>query len=722
MSSAMSSPASAAIQRYFEVSLYLMILTAFGALASTGGLDLPGVVLVGGALVVRGYLIARRKRWLIPQRWTTYLTLAYVAVYLADYFVVSQSLLTATVHLVLFGLVVRLFSVERERDHYLLAVLAFLMILAASLLTVDSLFLMSFGVFLLAAILTFVLMEMRHSLGSGLTVAREPREARRSRRLGYSLATLAPVLMGLVLAGGAAIFFLMPRSAAQYLSAYSHPSDFSVGFSEQVQLGRIGQIQQSNAVAMHIRIDGDEHGNYSLLWRGVGLSEFDGRTWSNPYRRLATPVRRAADGNFQLRALTGASMQVPHSRAIHYHVLMEPLGSNVFFLTMQPRLLAGNYRMVTQDAAGAVYNVDGTHPVSQYEADSELPLNLAEDLQRSQGLMPPEYPAAYLQVPALDIQIPQLARQITAGATNSYDKAAAIEQYLKTNFSYTLELPSTPPEDPVANFLFERKAGHCEYYASAMAVMLRSVGVPTRVITGFRGGEFNDVTRSYVVRESNAHAWVEVYFPGTGWVSFDPTPSTPGLSRTGWSRAMLYFDAMGSFWREWVVNYDSAHQKGLGEEVNQSTRAWVDRVRRWGQKEHERLLAVARSTGLRMARSPERWIEGGIASLLLVGLLVGARPAWRGMRRSWVQRNPEKAPKQAASLWYFRMLRVVARSGVKKHPADTARDVARRVNDPAMRARMVRFSEAYESARFDDDAEAARRLPELYEEIANGRK
>ena len=134
------------------------------------------------------------------------------------------------------------------------------------------------------------------------------------------------------------------------------------------------------------------------------------------------------------------------------------------------------------------------------------------------------------------------------------------------------------------------------------------------------------------------------------------------------------------------------------------------------------MLAVARSTGLRMARSPERWMEGGIASLLLAGLLVGARPAWRGMRRNWVQRNPEKAPKQAASLWYFRMLQVLERSGVKKHPADTARDVARRVNDPAMRARMVRFSEAYESARFDNDAEAAKRLPELYEEAANGRK
>ncbi|PYX94932.1 MAG: hypothetical protein DMG71_11050 [Acidobacteria bacterium] len=152
-----------AIQIYFEVSLYLLVLTGFGALASTGALDFPTVLLVGIALLLRGYLLATRRTITVPQRWTNYLTLVYLAFYLADYFLLSGSFLTALVHLLLFLMVVRLFSTQRERDRYMLAVLSFLMVLAAAVLTVDSVFLLSFAAFMLMAVVTFVLMEMRHS-------------------------------------------------------------------------------------------------------------------------------------------------------------------------------------------------------------------------------------------------------------------------------------------------------------------------------------------------------------------------------------------------------------------------------------------------------------------------------------------------------------------------------------------------------------------------------
>src|SRR5438093_13104164 len=120
----------AAIQRYFEVALYLLVLTGFGTLASTGGVDLPTMSLAGAAVLFRGYLLATRRTFLIPERWTTVLTVAYVAVYLVDYFFIYAGFLNPTVHLVIFALVVRLFSARRERDYYFLALLAFLMLLA----------------------------------------------------------------------------------------------------------------------------------------------------------------------------------------------------------------------------------------------------------------------------------------------------------------------------------------------------------------------------------------------------------------------------------------------------------------------------------------------------------------------------------------------------------------------------------------------------------------
>ena len=134
-----------AIERYFNVALYLLVLTGFGTLASTGGLDLLAVVVVGCALLVRGYHLITHQQFTIPERWTTYLTLFYIAVYFADYFLVSRSFLVATVHLVLFGMVIRLFSLQRARDHFMLAVLSFLMVLAAAVLTVDSVFLFPFA-------------------------------------------------------------------------------------------------------------------------------------------------------------------------------------------------------------------------------------------------------------------------------------------------------------------------------------------------------------------------------------------------------------------------------------------------------------------------------------------------------------------------------------------------------------------------------------------------
>jgi hypothetical protein len=246
---------------------------------------------VGCALIIRGYHLITHQEFTIPERWTTYLTLVYVAIYFADYFLVSGSFLVATVHLVLFGMVIRLFSLQRARDHFMLAVLSFLMVLAAAVLTVDSVFLFCFAAFLLVAVITFVLMEMRHSIAEDQSRAQEPKDSAPYRRMANVLLATAPMLMLMILAGGSLIFFLLPRVSSRYLSAYAPGSDLSTGFSDRVQLGRIGQIQQSSAVVMHIQIDNDLEGAYDLKWRGVALSQFDGKIWANPFAQ--TDLRRS---------------------------------------------------------------------------------------------------------------------------------------------------------------------------------------------------------------------------------------------------------------------------------------------------------------------------------------------------------------------------------------------------------------------------------------------
>jgi transglutaminase-like putative cysteine protease len=709
-----------AIERYFNVALYLLVLSGFGTLAATGGLDLPAVILVSLALGLRGIQLLTRREFVIPERWTTVLTLIYVFIYLADYFFLSRGFLAASVHLVLFAMVVRLFSLQRTRDHYTLAVLSFLMVLAASVLTVGSVFLFSFAVFLLIAIVAFVLMEMQHSVASEPTHAQDPRVASPgvvspTQRMSYALLAIAPALMLMILVGSFLIFFLLPRISSRYLTAYTPASDVATGFTDRVQLGRIGQIQQSSAVVMHIEIQNDLQGAYDLKWRGVALNNFDGRVWSNSYAQ--TPVRPAGDGSYRLAPMVDSrAASVVVSRSIRYRVLMEPLGTNVFFLAEWPRSLTGTFRQVSTDAGGAVYNLDTDHPANRYEAESQLPDIDTDELRLAANTAPGEMDR-YLKLPPLDVRISKLAEDITAQAPSNYEKAVAVERYLSTHFGYTLELPSSVPPDPLAHFLFERKKGHCEYFASSMAVMLRSLRIPTRIVTGFRGGEYNDLTGQYVVRASDAHSWVEAYFPGSGWISFDPTPAGSLLARTGWSRMDLYLDAAASFWREWIINYDVGHQRSLSKDAATGTRLFVDQARRWIERQHSAMLQWARRAHNHFTAFPVRWLGGLIAFTAVLIALWNVRRLIGGMRARSLRAHPERAPRESAALWYDRMVKRMARLGWRKSPSQTPLDFVAAIQETALQEKVARFTRAYESARFGKSVDDAQSLPELFKEV-----
>ena len=709
-----------AIERYFNLALYLLVLSGFGALASTGGLDLPTVVLVGLALVLRGYQLLARRAFAISVRWTNILTLIYVFIYLADYFFLSRSFLAASVHLVLFVMVVRLFSLQRPRDHYMLAILSFLMVLAAAVLTVGGVFLLSFAGFLLVAVITFVLMEMRHSVATEATHAQDPRGASPaivspSQRMAYGLLAIAPALMLMILAGSFLIFFLLPRISSHYLSAYTATSDVSTGFSDRVQLGRIGQIQQSTAVVMHVEIQSDLQGGYDLKWRGIALSNFDGRVWSNAFAQNL--LRPAGDGSYRLVPLVNPrGAQAVARRNIHYRVLMEPLRTNVFFLAERPQSLTGNFRQVSMDAGGAVYDLDTERPLTRYEAESQLAGTDRDELRLAANTAPVGM-IEYLKLPPLDVRISKLAEDITAKAPSNYEKAVALERYLSTHFGYTLELPRSLPRDPLANFLFERKKGHCEYFASSMAVMLRSLRIPSRIVTGFRGGEFNDLTGQYVVRASDAHSWVEAYFPGSGWISFDPTPAGTLPARTGWSRMQLYLDAAASFWREWIINYDVSHQRTLGKDAAYGSRRFFDQARRWIARQHSALLRSARRAHRHFSSFPMRWLGGLIAFTTVMIALLNLRRLIGGLRDHSLRAHPERAPREAAALWYDRMVSRMARLGWRKSPSQTPLDFVAVIQEAALQKKVARFTRAYESARFGKSVDDAQSLPGLFQDI-----
>jgi len=181
---------------------------------------------------------------------------------------------------------------------------------------------------------------------------------------------------------------------------------------------------------------------------------------------------------------------------------------------------------------------------------------------------------------------------------------------------------------------------------------------------------------------------------------------------------MLYLDAMSSFWREWVINYDFSHQKNLGEEAARGTQSNVARLRVYARKKYNALLNRARSIQSHLLRSPRSWGLGSAGVLGLIVLLAGIPRLWRFLRLRRLTAHPEDSPQQAAALWYLRTTHSLARRGWKRSPSQTAAEYLLTIDDAETRRSLARFIEHYESARFGNSSEDARQLPDLYEEIA----
>jgi len=705
-----SSAITASLNRFFEASLLLLVATGFFTLVTTGKLDFVSIVAVSAALLARAYAFLTSNDWQISERWTGYLTILYLAVYVVDLF--TGTFVTATVHLVLFSLVVKLFSLHPDRDYVYLAVLSFLSVLAASVLTVDAVFLGSFVLFLVLAVVTFSAFEMRRSAMAAQIRAREAHLA--PQRITRSLGWLAMLLVSGIAVGACVIFFSLPRVTTSYLNRFAPRSQFVSGFSNTVQLGDIGRVQQSDAVVMHVQPLPGYQLPADPYWRGVALSLFDGKRWYNPTLGVSTGEIAEANNLFV------PSQRNAPRREVRYRVLLEPIGTNVFFGLPFLESVAGNYRNVAVDDYGGFTNFDRERVVSVYTATSNTCEPATGALRRASSSYPAEISLRYLQLPKLDRRVQTLATQIASERTNNYDRARAIEKYLQTKFGYTLELPTRVAADPIANFLFERKEGHCEYFASAMAVMLRAIGIPSRVVNGLHGDEFNQVSGSYLVRARQAHSWVEAYFPGQGWITFDPTPAArTTLNPT--NKLALYLDAAHEFWREWVINYDFSHQRTLGTSAIDRSRAKLNSMRETLEAWYARLIERAEQAQERLGNNPQRWTGTLVALLAFIVVAMNGPRIWRAIAAARTARSPRREPDKAATIWYTRMEKVVARRGWHKLPTQTPQEFVSAIEDAGLRDSVARFTHAYQRARFGDSADDAEQLPEAFAEVTKHR-
>jgi hypothetical protein len=717
-----------ALKRHFEISLYFLLLTGVLTLVSTGKLDLVSIIVLPVALLIKGYRWFRGKGPEISNRVATWLTVGYFIFFPFDLWVISRvlargaqnpglySALIATIHLMLFAILVRLYSAYTTRHYLFLTLMAFASMLASAILTVDTVFIVFFFIFLVLAISTFVGLEMWRSAEGAVTRPIE-RGTVAAKRLHNALGmTSAGIALGSV-AVGAVIFLLLPRFTRGYMSGFNLQPTLISGFSDDVELGEIGQIKKSSALVMRISVEGGLDAARGVHWRGVALTQFDGKRWFNEPHGPTT-LTAGSDGWFHLD--NGESDTQPGNLPLHYTVLLEPIASTALFFANDAEGVRGRFNpepsespfgqrraYLLEDPTGSVFNPYHNYSRMEYEAQSLLPRPPPAAVRAAGDYYSDSLRETYLQLPPLDSRISDLARQITAHASNPYDKAQAIEGYLRSHYGYTLDLTGAQPADPLAYFLFEKRAGHCEYFAAAMTVMLRTQGIPARYVNGFQTGEYNDVGGDFVVRASDAHSWVEAYFPSFGWLTFDPTPPSDDSPPGVFARFGHYWDWFELQWSEWVVNYDILHQFTLAQNLHRVSRDWAERMRTSFLDARRRATDRLAFWQFRLSKMPAK-VPGTSAILIFVlaALLLLQPRVRQRLEMLWhfrVARGASMTP-HLATIQYNEMLRLLARRGIRKRAAQTPFEFAAGLPDGNLAVPVQKLTTIYQAARFGGQA------------------
>ncbi|HME12819.1 MAG TPA: DUF3488 and transglutaminase-like domain-containing protein, partial [Candidatus Acidoferrum sp.] len=477
-------------ERVFRLSLFFLLLISVSIVATTGKLDGFSSLCALLLVLCKGLRLWLGKPAELGARPATFLVIGYLFFFPVDIVLFSRAFvanssnpplfaaLVAVVHFLLFVMVVRLYSATTDRDALFLAMLSFAGVLAAAVLTVDTTFLLFFFLYLIFAVSTFVSMELRRAgrgaIAPPFSAAQQARERRFARALALAVFSVS---LGAILLGGV-LFFLFPRISAGYLGRTSFNPPLGTGFTDEVELGQIGELKKDSTVVM--RIETGHPVGYALLrWRGNALANFDGKRWTFPERR-----NEALSPNVDGWIDVSEGKNNPSIPGLLYTAVLEPMSTDVLFVPGAAVKLRGNFSgqassvygvvrntYLFRDSGGTLLNPFHNYTAIRYSGFSRLPNPDVAKLRAAGTTYPDGIADTYLQLPTLDPRIPELAKQVTAQAGTPYDQARAIQNYLRSNrFRYTLILTGKAGDDPLPHFLFETHAGHCEYFASSMAV------------------------------------------------------------------------------------------------------------------------------------------------------------------------------------------------------------------------------------------------------------
>jgi transglutaminase-like putative cysteine protease len=600
--------------RQFKPTLYLVVmlgLTGFTVAAEEPLLWLLATGLVG----INAWLVYRRTFTPMP-RWVanviTLTSMAYVIQQVAR--MTGTPILLIGQFLVLLH-IVKLFEQRANRDYAQLLVLSLLLMVAAAISTASLLFAIILIAYLFLALYCCLLYHLKSETDRARAAQTLPEEKlnaatlRQDQRfLARSMRRLTGMVSSVALICAVFVFLFFPRGpGAGLLGQFQlKPPEVLTGFSDEVQFNQVARITQNNTPVATVRIER----NGKLVEAGIQYlrgATFDTYRERNGEWRWGRPDDRRGAGRFRDgRGLSaGDSLtrnDLPSPEVWRQVVRLEPIGSKALFA------LAGIRRFQATRDVKVSYRPDDetlqrTENLNQpleYEIESAgiLAAGATEILlqPRTESRISDEI-ANFARTDEVVPEALRRGRPPSAIVTDSDEAIArAMEQYFRTHFGYTLDLTEDAAlfdggKDPLAVFVSQTKRGHCEFFAGAMVVACQSLGLRARMVTGFVTDEYNRYSEVYQVRESHAHAWVEVLTPDKGWVSFDPTSGRdfpPNEARSAWRIVKHVFEWMEYKWASSVVAYDGNRRDNLIQRLDNSlvntalrNQTRVNNVRNW---------------------------------------------------------------------------------------------------------------------------------------------
>ena len=528
-----------------------------------------GVIATGlflGVMVV-AWLI-EGSRWQVSERvGTALIVLAIPFYYLAfEYRLISFAGTEALIGGILSRLILTLSAIKllqnkSDRDWVFLYLMAFFEVLLGAGLSVSLSYFAALLAFVLTATTAVIALEIAKTSRDVGIALKTPTEEPAAALPGRRVPSAAVLLVTAIAVLAVPMFFFLPRVGGAGLGGMQRSLSTMSGFSDRMQLGAIGRIQQNEAVVMRVRHENASQSKSELYFRGIALDTFDNRNWS----ALKAPAKLIIPN---INGRIDLDQAEPNSQLTKSTVYLEPLDTPVLFAAPKVVTVETSMRHINRNISGDLSFLPMGERIS-YTVTSDI----SSPVQRIRALPDTSYDfetAKYLQLPNdIDLRIGELASNIASNSNTRYDKAVAIENYLLSNFGYSLEMRAGG-EQPVTDFLFNVREGHCEYFASAMVVMLRSQGIAARVVTGFSGGDVNEKAGLRIVRQRNAHAWVEAYFPqADAWVTFDPTPpSTDAGTAAGFMAEIgSYLEALDAIWIQYFVAFDEQEQQSMSSRL-----------------------------------------------------------------------------------------------------------------------------------------------------------